>query len=262
LDAPERTITLARLRTRIVLACAMICALALAPLSFFRSIKSEISLSRGLQKFHAGDTGAAEGEFARAVQWRPENGRARFFLGLCYSTKGRHADAVREMRAALSTYRRQAIYLALGKEYGMLGDREESGRYLDMARSILPRDADAWVEKGNLLFGRGDNTGAISCYRQAILAQPGHAAAARNLAISHHAMGRLDEAIAAYERAIPLNPGDVDIYVNMGAIYAQRGDRARARELWMKALSVAPGNPRAKENLKRLEGESAAAPGN
>jgi Flp pilus assembly protein TadD len=62
-----------------------------------------------------------------------------------------------------------------------------------------------------------------------------------------------DEALRAYERAIALKPGlAADLYVNMGAILAVRGDTTGARLLWEKALSIDPGNTDAQENLRRL----------
>jgi tetratricopeptide (TPR) repeat protein len=221
--------------------------------SMASTVMSELQSARGIEAFERGDTDTAMRDLERAVRRQPRNGRAHFFLGLCLAQQRLYDEAISEMRIALTTYRRQAIYLELGKAHEKTGNAVEAQRFLDAAVLMFPRDAEAWNTKGAFLSGRGDAAGAAACFRRALSLTPSSFDAARNLAVSCQAAGMDDEALRAYERAIALKPGlAADLYVNMGAILAVRGDTTGARLLWEKALSIDPGNTDAQENLRRL----------
>ena len=67
--------------------------------------------------------------------------------------------------------------------------------------------------------GRVDE--AIAAYQRAIAIDPRHANAHNNLGAVLRAAGRPEEAEVAYRTAISLDPGHVDAYTNLG-ISAQR----------------------------------------
>ena len=60
---------------------------------------------------------------------------------------------------------------------------------------------------GNALRLQGQHDAAIAAYRRAIELEPDHAETHNNLGVALQEAGRLDEAIAAYLRAIELEPG-------------------------------------------------------
>lgn len=217
------------------------------------TLVSEAWLSRGVPLFYDGKHTLALGEFKKAIQWQPQNGQARFFFALCLAQNGRDADACRELLSASRTFSRQALYVKLGRTYGRLGDKDAAMRILDKAILMLPSDPDAWLERGNLLYDNGAVGEAYSCFKKSDSLKPGYFPAVRNTAVSLHAMGRRDEALKEYDRALKLNPREADLYVNMGALLIGMGDEQRAREAWQRALSIDPGNKMAGENLRRLE---------
>ncbi len=221
--------------------------------NIFGTLISEAWLSRGVPLFYDGKRARALREFKNAIQWQPQNGQARFFLALCLSEKGNDADVCRELRMALLTFPRQELYVQLGRAYGSLGDKKTAMGILDKAILMLPRNPNAWVEKGDLLYENGAVKEAYTCFKQADSLKPNYFPAARNMAVSLHALGRSDEALKAYEKALELNPREVDLYVNMGALLVQMGDKQRAKGVWQRALSVDPANKMARENLRRLE---------
>lgn len=249
----EKVINMNPLRQRVAAGVAA-ALIALAALSLMTStIISEVYCSNGLRYFDYNQRSRAREEFSKAIYWQPHNGRAHFFLGLCLIGENRRPEAVREMLTALETYSRQPIHVQLGKLYGEAGKMADAERFLDTAIAMLPRDPDAWLVRGNLLLSNGDFESATQCFRQSLSFRPGSFEAARNLAIAYHALGREDEAIATYQGVLKRQPSDADIYVDMGAVWAQKGDTERARALWEKALSLDPENRNARENLKRLD---------
>ena len=57
---------------------------------------------------------------------------------------------------------------------------------------------------------------------------------------AYYELDRYDEAIAAHEKAISINPDYYKAYVNLGITYRNKGDLARAEEYYTKALSLEP----------------------
>jgi O-antigen ligase/Flp pilus assembly protein TadD len=214
---------------------------------------SEVRISNGVPLYYGGNRAMAFNEFKRAIQWQPHNGQARYFFALCLPDKGRDEDVRRELIMASRTFPRQALYVQLGRTLGRLGDRETATRILDKAILMLPRNPNAWLEKGNLLYESGAVEEAYACFQKSASIKPDYFVAVKNMAVSLHALGRSDEALKAYERALELNPREGDLYVNMGALLVQMGDKQRAREIWQRALLINPANEMARENLRRLE---------
>jgi hypothetical protein len=69
-------------------------------------------------------------------------------------------------------------------------------------------------------------------------------------------------AIAAYERALALDPGCADTHCNLGSVYFNQNRRSLARASYERALALAPGHLEAHLNLATLleeEGQDAAA---
>lgn len=252
-DGIEKTLRLKSLAMRASAAAVAIGIAAAALLSAFSTFVSEIHYARGFDAFNRDAIAPALSELTRAIHWQPHNGRARFFRGLCLSENGAYDAALQEMRAALATYSHQAIYLEMGKTYGKMGNRKEESRLVEMAHRMNPRDLVALLEEGNLLYTRGDIAGATACYLKVLSLKPDFLLAVRNLAIAYQALGQNNQALAMYERAADMNDRDADLFVNMGALHAGMGDAARARALWLKALSIDPQHRNATENLRRLD---------
>ena len=79
----------------------------------------------------------------------------------------------------------------------------------------------------------------LSCANKQQLAQVSVAEADRHLE-----SGSLDAAIAAYERAIALDPKSIDPRLNLARAHASRGQYTKASEAVTAALDVEPSHPR------------------
>jgi Flp pilus assembly protein TadD/O-antigen ligase len=244
-----------RLESSIVMGILTVLILVItlyASIRITSTIVSEMYYSQGLRSFYGNQRSEALRQFSEAVRWQPHNGRAHLFLGLSLIEEGKRHEAARELLSSLKTYNHQVIHTQLGRVYREIGNMKEAESFLEHAVAMSPRDPDAWLEQGNLLFSEGDLEGAASCFLKACELRPGYFQALRNLAVSYDALGREDAALAAYKRAVTLEPGAAELYVNMGVIWARRGDTRKARELWQEALSHDPSNKYAKSNLDRL----------
>jgi len=63
-----------------------------------------------------------------------------------------------------------------------------------------------------------------------------------NLGNLYTAQGKLPEAVAAYRKAMELEPAFIPAYVNLADLYRARGEEAEAEEVLRRALAIAPGN--------------------
>ena len=65
--------------------------------------------------------------------------------------------------------------------------------------------------------------------------------------------GRVDEAIAEFQRAVELAPNNVWHYLGLGEAYQARGDVDKATDAFRHALELDPDNGIALKALQRLE---------
>jgi len=116
------------------------------------------------------------------------------------------------------------------------GDHERALECFDRAVSLDAHFALAYLNIGTLrlalYFNRGRNPDdlalAIKNLRQAVSLDPALNPALRGLGAASMAMGNVDEAIAAWEKAVAANPKDDFSTYNLGLAYFKKGDKARA----------------------------------
>jgi len=71
---------------------------------------------------------------------------------------------------------------------------------------------------------------------------------------AHHALGALEEAAAAYVRAIEVRPDYAEAWENLGHTYRELGDRERAIVAYREFLRLRPGHDRRMEYEAWIEG--------
>ena len=96
-------------------------------------------------------------------------------------------------------------------------------------------------------MGRIDE--GINAYRRAIALRPSYAAAHCNLGKAMQDLDRPDEAIAAFNQAIALKPDMVEAWNNLGTTLALCGCVDEPLEFFRRAVALQPGFDRAASNL-------------
>jgi tetratricopeptide (TPR) repeat protein len=107
------------------------------------------------------------------------------------------------------------------------------------------------------LYMVNENYGsAISDYNEAIMLNPNLAEAYNNRGNAYYSKGDHDKAISDYSEAIRLNPNDVEVYISRGYVYEKKGDIDKAIADYESALRINPNHSNAQktlENLKRMK---------
>ncbi|HEY3731354.1 MAG TPA: tetratricopeptide repeat protein, partial [Steroidobacteraceae bacterium] len=102
---------------------------------------------------------------------------------------------------------------------------------------------------GNALKGSGRLEDAAAAYRRALALKADHAPAHYNLGVVLDALGRADEAAAAYARAVALNPQHAEAHNNLGNALQAQGQLEQALASYRRALSIKPNFAEAHANL-------------
>ncbi len=130
-------------------------------------------------------------------------------------------------------------------------DEAELRAYRDiLARD--PKNVQAAVKAGNILYDAQRYAEAIPFYQQAFAANPSDISVSTDLGTALWYAGRPDEALAQYEKSLAINPTHQQTLFNMGIVKADgKHDYAGAVVLWQKLLKEHPDYPDA-AHLKTL----------
>jgi Flp pilus assembly protein TadD len=123
-------------------------------------------------------------------------------------------------------------------------------------RNLAPLLYSAYLEAGREDEGKGHIADAVARYDKAILLEPGDAAAYARKAIACAQSRQFDAAAAALLKIESLQPGNPTVYLSLGDVLYQGGDKEQARLNWQKALALtSPGNTELRNALgQRLDG--------
>jgi Flp pilus assembly protein TadD/tRNA A-37 threonylcarbamoyl transferase component Bud32 len=130
--------------------------------------------------------------------------------------------------------------------------REAIGREIgpyEAARALRPGNVTVWLNLGVALHARGDATGALAAWREAVRLDPTDAIARYNLGWALYAKGDVDGAIAEYREAVKLDPKYARAHYDLGVALNDRGDVTAAIDAWKQAARCAPGDARTHTNL-------------
>jgi tetratricopeptide (TPR) repeat protein len=158
-------------------------------------------------------------------------------LGMLFvmSRRDDRAESVLEKALAITGFDPD-VWNNLGGVRMRKGDSDKALECFDRAVSLDAHFALAYLNIGTLRLNRyfrqgrnpGDLASAVSNLRQAVSLEPGLTPALRGLGAASMASGNVDEAISAWEKALATDPKDDFSAYNLGLVYLQKGDKARA----------------------------------
>jgi len=185
---------------------------------------------------------APETLWSDVISKAPNNARAYNNLGTVYKEQKQYEKANELFERALRADKNYtAIYYNLGDvQYG-LGNYEKALEYLDKAMkgtkdSLL--HADILNKMGRTYGALGRREQAIESFQKAIAIYPASPVFMNNLAVQYIKAGRLDDAIATLEKALEYAPNEDYLYANLATAYASKGDESKRAMLFEKAYEI------------------------
>ena len=127
--------------------------------------------------------------------------------------------------------------------------------HFQSAVTFAPGDTDARSNLGNALRALKRPAEAVVAYDKALEQSPNDATTHYNLATALVDLARLDEAINHLREAVRLDPAYTKARLLLGALFYQQGRADDALEQFREIARLEPGNDRAKEWVRRIEGE-------
>jgi tetratricopeptide (TPR) repeat protein len=182
----------------------------------------------------------------------PTHVEMRWTLAQVYRSGGRDADADRLTRGLrLSAEARASADRLLATLLRQQGRHAEAAEALRRSLDSRP-DPRALDDLARATFASGDPAGAADLFLQLVQARPGDVEAWANLGRASEVAHRTPQAIAAYGRALELDPTRHQVHNQLGILLAVQGRHEEARRHFERALELKPDYAAARANLARL----------
>jgi TolB-like protein/class 3 adenylate cyclase len=153
---------------------------------------------------------AAEATLIKALSLAPEHAWAHFWLGYVQIRTNRAVQGIAECEQALALDRNLAsAHAAIGLAKNVMGRGEETEGHIREALRLSPRDTFAYIWMaiaGIAKLSLGAYEDAVARYRRALEINRNHPVAHFCLAAALAQLGRLDEARAATQAGLALDP--------------------------------------------------------
>lgn len=194
--------------------------------------------------------------FHHAVSIYPENWVAHNNLGDAYDTGGEKERAIQHYRTSLQIKPRYAkANYNLGNTLASLGRNDEALHHYQEAIKIYPEFAEAHNNSGVLLAQKKRYLQAKEFFATAVKLDPGYDEAVINLQDISGLVRELEEQIRTYEEQSAAAPDNADLHNNLGLLYREGGDTAKAQLHFQEALQIKPDYAGVHNNLGILLAE-------
>jgi len=206
--------------------------------------KAVNAFNDGVRALQAGDKAAAKEQFLAAAEHDPGMPQPHSVLAGIYLDEKDYAKAIEASRKLLAISPDDPRGLqVLYDAYSATGDEAKAAEALEKLSSLDGGGTDAAVRVFNLgaeAARVGDVEGAMTHFRKAVELDPdlapGHAALAR----IHLDREEYDQALAAAEAAIDIDPDLVDVQRVRYEVYRRTGDEAKAQEVFAVMAAADP----------------------
>ncbi|MCY3710609.1 MAG: tetratricopeptide repeat protein [Caldilineaceae bacterium] len=129
---------------------------------------------------------------------------------------------------------------------------------LEPLQADMPDDPDIAINMGGALILQRKWAKAVKILKKAVDASPENVLLWTNLAAAY--LGRLEtsgpkhqaRAIAAYEKALWIDPATPNVHYHLGLIYKQQGNLSRSSAMFQRALEINPNDRDARYWMEKL----------
>ena len=217
-----------------------------------RLVEIEQMLTQANDALRAGRAQEAADVYRTIIHKRPDTEDAYRKLALVEWRAGRAADAIATLELALKNGVTQSeVRIRLGQ---YLAEAGQPAKAIDLLEDTAGDDPDALNALGNAYTMAGRLNEALAVFQRLIAADPGNALAWENLGMTQLQARDARHAETSLRRAIALDPSLPGAYTALGVVLANGGRTTEAVDAWKKALALDPSDQNAAENLKRVGG--------
>jgi len=207
---------------------------------------SAARLAQGLAHHRAGRLDAAAAHYHAVLAVEPRSFDALHLLAVVVHRQGRPAEALAWFDRALAIDASGApVHANRAAALRDLRRTDEALAALDRALAIEPRQAVALANRAAVHLDRGDPQAALDDACAALAIDASEPSAAYNRASALKALGRRDEALAAFGALQRERPDLAPLPVHLGQLLREAGRPAEALAAFERAVALAPADPAA-----------------
>jgi DNA-directed RNA polymerase subunit alpha len=177
-------------------------------------------------------------------------------LGICQRLLGRAREALETLRTgdggALALFHQGLAHAELGA-----GDKAREAFAAARKSGYAAGDcaaagsADCCYASGAVAAAAGRPLAeVVAAYEKALALDPGHPRALFAMGVIHDRLGNDEEARACYEKSLERYPPSVGSLLNLGVMMEDAGDFTRAQQCYKRILEAVPDHPRARLFLR------------
>lgn len=169
-----------------------------------------------------------------------EQAEAVFEKAMALRKQGDRQQSAAMMLDALKIYPQLLRGLTyLGITYGEAGNPQTGAAILSIATRLYPEDAGAHFNLG-IAYGAMNNENEQAEYRRALEIDPDLVLAYLNLGASYYSKGQYDDAIAAYQKGINVNPLIASLHYSLSLALDRQNKTEEARQELILARKIDP----------------------
>lgn len=195
----------------------------------------------GLVAYQVGQVDAAAALIEKAVTERQPFPDAEANLGTVLMALGRLDGALKYIEMAVAhAPDNAAMHFNLGNVQSERQDWNKARNAYETAVSLAPDQAQAWCQLGLALGHLNDAHSAQNAYEKTLSLEPNHSQALYNLANIHRDAGHLGEAETLLRRALAVRDDYAKAWNSLGTLLGDMGRSEDAIEAFDKAVEFAP----------------------
>lgn len=208
---------------------------------------------KALASFQAGRHEEAWDIYRALCQADRLDADARLMCGLISGLRGDNALAEDYCRQALALDPKLATaHFNLGIALRSQNKFAEACLSFKRATELLPNYSEAMDALAHAYIALYDWPAAVQVLNEIVSTWPRKAEMHSNLGTVYQAMGRIQDAIDAYEVALKINPRLAATLNSLGSAYQGRGDFEQAERCYRQCLAASPADLQARSNLLML----------
>jgi predicted TPR repeat methyltransferase len=202
-------------------------------------VTPEQAIEIAIRAIRSGKLDAGERLLGQILEEFPEHPHALHFYGLVQAQRGKPQEAIALVKRSLTVMPGNAgAWNNLGNLYVEQQDVDGAIDAYRACLDIAPEFPEALNNIGTLMRARGDLDGAERHYRQALAIRPAFSEAINNLGTIQSLRGNYEVAADLFREAITLEPNFGDAYTNLGETFHRMGKAQDAAQCLWKSIAV------------------------
>jgi Tfp pilus assembly protein PilF len=208
--------------------------------------KKENHYKKGINYVSSGQYPEAVVEFKNVIQLDPDDGNAKYQLGLVYIKIGGLANLQNAFRLLTEAVEKQPNLMdaqaKLGSLYLLSNDLDKAKEKSDWILAKVPNHVEALLVRAKISQKQNHFDEAEEIYQKALGVDPKRLATYYELAGFYLMKNNREEGESVLKKAFALDPKSVDTHLALARFYQSIERKSEAEAFYQKALTLSPQN--------------------